>query len=332
MVSRMQRHLSGLRQFTNPYAPNHFIFGAQVVGDLVAHLENPLYVMGKGHNRTNAEIRLCGEAAERVSLLAPETNVRWRAHDPVSENYTDIIPRDFFGAGWKPRSHGCATHNLAKTANLLAIKELLERRTIQDWWEGNCELHLLDEKSSRFETFSQYVSEARTGALEHRETKFCELPNEHNIAVAAAISHDKDFDQIAIAFAAGANLPAVFRRAFEELITVELETSDLVRAHLDGDEIEKSSNRYLVRERQRVLKSRLTDELASCKTVTSENLQTRYYSSALELHHVLNERNQSVWLVDITHPKIGIPTTRAIFSRAEENPFLFTGEMDVLPL
>ena len=333
MVSRILPVLSRGRQFTSPYAPRFLFLGAQVTGRYVKHLKYPLFVMGKGANPSIAQLRMCGEAVERVSINVEGANNVWRGHTLLRGETIEILPSVFFAAPYFIRSHGCACHNHVDAASTSAIAELWERRAVQDWWQGSCCLRILSQSHPQFEELSSYVSSARQGAVEMRETLFFLISGHRPVDVALALSRDRDGKQAALAFAAGTgSLSALFRRAFEELLSVELETADLHRARLDGDVVVPGSNRHLVQERQRVLHKRFSTELQGVVPFEFDQVTATRQSSTEELLRASEDAGAPIWLIDMTHKEIGVPTIRAVFERPDLNPFVYYDDDEILPL
>lgn len=331
MVTRILPALCDIRLFKSPYASEFCFIGARVSGALVSHLKAPLYVMGKGQTEKQAQIRLCGEAIERLSIQAEGANTVWKGQDPLGGHDQTVSPKDYFGTSGRLQTHGCACHNLLGTANLVAVAELWERRAVQLWWAGACTLRPLTAEHPLHADLTAHADLLRGKPVEWRETVFCLIEGDLPIDVAVALSWDKAGGQMAIGFAAGCSgRKPLFQRAFEELLSVELEVADLFRAHLDGDLIQPDSNRHKVAERQVALQARLPDELANARPLTPRSGSTETnLDTVLKSSEKLGAR---VLLVDMTHQSIGVPTVRAIFENPKLSPFAEISENTVLPV
>ena len=212
------------------------------------------------------------------------------------------------------------------------FRERRMQRRFQDWWEGKSKLLFTQTGSELDDQINSFVKRARTGARVARETRFCTLSSLPFITVAAAISHDGDLDQFAIAFAAGTNLPQVCGRAFEELLQVELNTRRLEVPQINSENTEYNSELKFLRRQQTEVKRRVIDDWDEAKTITGIQSQEYSYSNSKEILRLLKDCDRQVLLIDMTHPEIGIPTTRAIFSEANENPFFNYSPADMSPL
>ncbi len=334
MVSRIRPHLFEEKRIHSPYAPVFRIVVAEVRGSLVEHLPNPIEAMGKGLSDEVALTRLYGEAVERVSISARGANGLWRAYDPLTDETREIVPDTFFTPPWYLRSHGCACHNLRETAVLGALAELWERRAVQDWWEGGRRLLRLTPSAPLYGPLMAQVSKLRLGASFARSTQFCLIEGPYPFNVAVAISSDLDETRFAIAFEAGSGpLAPLFLRAFEELLSVEFSVAKLAGAPDDARPFEVGSDLDRIERMQAVLGDRLQRDLDAAGILTRERLTGRREDVSLG-HKLTQSRDirSTVLLIDLTHQAIGIPTIRAIFEDANENPFINTNDHAVLPL
>ena len=332
MVSRMKPFLEDQEECFHAYAPNFTIINAQVTGQLVRDVDRPIYVTGKGYNTNEALVRLYGEAAERVSLFSPHANETWEAFDPLTDARQRIKPREVFGDQWHPSSHGCASHNRAELSQIYAIEELLERRAVQDWWEHKGDMHPIDFDDAFKAQLEKQVVWSRRDSQVYRNTVFLSMTDMRFTKVIAAVSHDADFDQIAIAFAAGANTGKVCQRALEELLQVELNTRRLEVTLAKTDQAVLPRDLSEQRDLQKELRSRLSRHLETPEISVHMTLPDPTYTNTLEILNELSRAGSPVLLVDMTHPEIGIPTTRAIFKDAAQNPFVTYCAQDRTPL
>jgi|GEM_PF-3386084 len=332
MVSRMEPFLDDQETCSHAYAPNFTIINARVTGPLVSHLDRPVDVTGKGHHSEDVLAKLYGEAAERVSLLAPDANEEWTALDPLTDLRRHIRPLEFFGDRWRVNSHGCAAHNRSEVSRLLAVEELLERRAVQDWWEGRCEMRPIEFDSDFEHKLEKLVEWSRRDAPVYRKTAFFSITDTPFTKVVAAVSHDAHFDQIAVAFAAGGNTGKVCQKALEELLQVELNTRrlDVARTNTPVDDLPQSLRD--IRDQQDEFKSRLTPLFQTPDPPARIRLPDQSYTNSNEILDALASAGCPVLLIDMTHPKIGIPTTRAIFSDPDQNPFARYSAKDRIPL
>ena len=331
MVSRMLRYLDGVQQFRSPYAPELKCVAARVNVPGAKNDQGAIYIMGKGNTLDEAQARLLGEAAERASVVSSAEMTVWPMWDMLTGETTDVDPRSFFAGLKMPGTQGCAAHNHWERAAVSAITELWERRAIADWWYGQAVLRPFAAELVVEAGIAEFVQNARKEAVAPRVTRLFVIDTPAPVHVIAALSTDPENGQAALGFAAGVNFLQTAERAVLELFSVELETADLFRAHLDGDQIEDGSNRARVSALQAALKTRFETE-AMGETITSLEGYTQIRPAGpKDLVERSAALGRAVALVNLTDDSIGIPVWRAVFTKASENPFLDPQE-GILPI
>lgn len=331
MVLRMENRIEAVRHFKSPYAPSVNFMGARLRSDDRRLIKEPVYVAGKGLSLSQALQSLCGEAAERDGLFmrdGDDTRSILDANLAVS----GVVPAGQVleqGEADDLGSTGCASHNVFEAAIINAIYELLERRAVGLWWSGERPPQRLDEDWPGFTEILTYTDRLRSGAFVSRRTSFFRLQQFGPVHTVLARSGALDGSQTAIAFAASGSLAKAAQRAFLELLSVELETADLMAAKLNGDFIDRQSNRGLVADRQEALvgsKAHLFDAKA-LKPPTDQEVSS---SATALIKHLLSDGYEIV-IADLTRPDINLPTCRAMFADAALQP-RFPGGFDLSPL
>lgn len=317
----MLPHLEAIREFRSPYAPGLTVLAARLSEEMVGHMARPVYVSGKGRQYKNAQHRLFGEAAERASIFGPKANDCWTATDPLSGSDRIISPMDAYGSDWRPTSHGCAAHNYREVAELASMAELWERRLVADWWQGHADLHHISARALEVSGILDCASALRRGAMSARDTEFFLIGSADVLFVAAAVSHDGSFEQMAIGFAAAADPYSALSRSFLEVLTVELETADLVRARLDNEPLISGSDRDRVARLQSALRAPVLAALSDGPGVEPAKFGTPKCAGSHDIATAAAAQGQRMLLVDMTLDSIGIPTCRAIFEDPSLMPF-----------
>ena len=323
----MRLPVDRIRFMKSPYCNKlYFVGGRAKAPDGATH-----YVFGKGTTEKEALERLGGEAVERVCALAPEGNRVWKAEDPVTGEEHCITPKTVFGPTWRANSHGCAAHNHYKTAQCLAALELFERRAVEDWWLGRTVARRVDMKGQHGTALAERIGAYRQDAAVSRQTEVFEIGRRAGIFVIAALSSDQKGGQMAIAFAAHYDWTRAALRAAQEVMSVELETADLVYARLATENIEAGSDRALVRDRQKLLQVRYGRELATAEKVDLSTIKTSWPSNLDALSLSASEDSVPLLFVDMTMDSIGMPVSRAIFKSPPHLPFQ-NPTPEILPL
>ncbi|MEP2717122.1 YcaO-like family protein, partial [Pseudophaeobacter sp.] len=226
-------------------------------------------------------------------------------------------------------SHGCSAHNLMRQAILGATLELIERRAVVLWWQGKLPASRLPEDLLASLKVTSLLDAARAGAKECRDTTLFYLNYPGPVLVVAASSCDQEGSQIALAFAAGLELAATAQRAVLEVLSVEVETTDLAYARHSGAAVERQSRRGLVAARQRAFETSHRDLLPSKPDGSLGSFDPKI--SIADLLGSYAARGETILLADLTRADIGLPTCRAFFENRDLQPH-FPGEFDLSPL
>ncbi|WP_158270033.1 YcaO-like family protein [Litoreibacter ponti] len=317
----MKQEIEGTRWFASPYARNFHVCAARLKPGWKVPTYPPVYVSGKGRTRRGAEQRLLGEAVERASLLTASSQQSWTCVDPVSGNRHEIDPALYYGDDRPLSSHGTATHNIAREAKYRALLELCERRAIEDWWKGSTPTQWLPQTTCDRLNITPLVARLRGQAPLARRTRFLFLTAPPGSYVIGALGSDLSGRQLAIGFAADTNPFAALYGALEELLSVELETADLVRGQIDGDKIEPGTNRDRASRLQRRLQKFFSDTPPQDHDIDDVILPSGFARDPQFLGRGLEDGGVPVFLTDLTSPRIGVPTWRAMFRNPRHAPF-----------
>lgn len=310
--------LSEIKPFHSPYAPQFQQFCAFLAPP--ANWEGMVSgtVAGKGYNSHEARMRLLGEAAERVALVAQPGDEFCPTIDATGHR-TGTVPADQVrctpgqpGLG----TSGCSAHNFLTKAIENSVFELIERRDLLDWWTAKAAARRLGPATLQDNGLNDLVRHARSGAREPRETRFHIIDTPGPVVTAIASSRAADGSQIAAGYAARPGLSAACARAFLELLSVELEVMDLTWARIHDQPINRDSNRGLTLARQQDFAAR-HDALFPDTPFQPQKTNT----ASPPLTEVLSwfvDSGQTIQIADLTRPGIGLPACRAYF----ENPKL----------
>lgn len=321
MVSHMRYHLTDSKRLTSPYAPQFWVYGGRIkkIGD--KNFRPPIQVSGKGFRKGIALTRLYGETAERLSNALVEDGQNVRFWTPVDNKKTQIDPADLLGVQGLRTSIGCAAHTQRSAANTLAIAELWERRIAEQWWMGTRNAWRLSPETTEHLGLDEFIADGRLGAPVPRETLFLWLNEAPGLHVAAAVSYQENWQQPAIAFAADHSPLNAFRRAFEELLSIELETADLVACKLANEPIQKASPQARVAKLQSEIQKRGQSEWSTLPAVDIAALSIHAPLDAVHLAHASAALDCPLGIFDISNADIGVPVARAAFLDAEQFPF-----------
>ena len=320
MVFRMAKRVLDLKKLASPYSPPLRVIVGRLYLEGKPANNDTMYVAGKGLSDNEALVRLYGEAAERSSTLyKSDDGIRILMDETGSRSGSIPATKILMGEEITDLdSSGCATHNLMGLAIFNAVCELFERRAVYLWWYRSTSAKRLPETHPIIPELSKYVRAARTGALVHRETDFFLLTYDQLVHVVVARSASLDGTEVAIAFAANPNLQNAAKRAFLELLSVELETSDLQYARLTGTPYGRHSNRGLVAARQEAL---LTTHLDLFDVESSDGLELDFGEQNIGgmLSHSA-AIGETILLADLTRLEISLPTCRAFFQDIDKQP------------
>jgi len=334
LVYRMSSSLCEIKEFRSPYAPSLIVLAAKLKAESTRIYQGALIVSGKGFTREEAETRLFGEAAETDALFMRSGDIKRAIIDPTGQretgflNVQDILcanpdDPDYLG------SSGCAAHNMFETAACIALNELIERRAILAWWQREIPAQRLAKEWLVEIGLGSWLRGYRKGAQVRRLTKFYQLGDGAPLQTVAAVSVSSEGGEIAIAYAAGATVLGAAKRAFLELLTVELETSDLQAAYQTGQLVEPGSNRALVALRQKALAISHADLFDDGVEITPDD--GHKLTSLLGLIEACNAIGEPINLVDITRPEVGLPVCRAMYQDRALQPH-FPGGNKLSPL
>jgi ribosomal protein S12 methylthiotransferase accessory factor YcaO len=289
------------------------------------------FAAGKGLTSKQAMLSMLGEAAERDAVIRREQdrqkfimNSDGQSIDTISA--AEVLVWDFTD---DLGSSGCAAHNLMQTAMVNATCELIERRAVMLWWAGSIEALKISELDPLFEPVFERIRASRHGAYEHRLTDLFVLAYPGPVTTVAGRSISQDGDQIAVAFAAALHPVDAAFKAFLELLSVELETSDLQFARLSGEPFERKSPRGLVAARQEAFLTTHQSLFAG-----EEYLALDSEFDGFELEYLLSfysMRGMEIMLVDLTRTETGLPACRALFRDQSLQPRFPTG-FDLSPM
>ncbi|MCA0869668.1 YcaO-like family protein [Seohaeicola saemankumensis] len=331
VVFRMKERVKAIRAFRNPYAPGVHVVAAQLRphGDRVD--PRPVFVAGKGYCEADAMTRMLGEAAERDAVLKrlgdetrPLMNARGRTIGTVAASR--VLQQ---GSARDPGSHGCSTHNQMHRAITTAVNELIERRAVMLWWHGGIGAARLPADLLAELRISSRLRDMRDGALEVRQTDLFRLEYPGPVHVIAARSRDLQGAQTAVAFAAGTDIALTADRALLELLSVEVETSDLAHARQTGQTVARDSARGLVAARQAAFETTHRDLFGDGPARFPEPPETGLSIDAIL--DIYRDRGEEILLADLTRPEIGLPTCRAYFRETALQP-RFPGGFALSPL
>ena len=331
MVLRMENNIEAVRHFKSPYAPAVNFVGARLKSDESRVFKGPVYIAGKGLSLLQALQSLCGEAAERDAVFMRDTDETRRLLD-ANLAVSKTIPADqVLTQGTKEDlgSTGCATHTIFETAVFHAIYELIERYAAWHWWSGALAPTRLERNWPGYANITEYVKRLRRGSFVPRNTAFYCLGRYGPVQTAMTRSEAPDGSQIAVAFAASGTLGKAAQRAFLELLSVELETADLMAGKLNGAVIDRESSRGLVAARQDAMADSKA-HLFDADTIDAPKDRDCASSAAVLIKSLLSD-GYAISFADLTRPEINLPTYRAMF----EDPALqprFPGGFELSPL
>lgn len=313
MVSRMKKYFEKVETIRSPFAPFYIIRLAKLQARPNRKEQS---VLGKGAFEKVANERLYGEAAERLSNMRASAMLEWPLLYTGPSDPIMVDPLMLLGET-RRRSHGCAAHNQIADAAKAALIELWERRHVDLWWRGQIQIYPIPDRMIDLWALNEFAQKLRTGAVATRHTRFYVIESASPVTVVAALSFNDSAGDMAIGFAAGFDLIPTLKRAFEELLCVELEVVDLHAFKRTGATLVPSRNREIALRRQGELARRFDNPFlvqdVSFDSPTVERL------SPVELIARFADLGLPVHVADITDQDIGLPVCRAFFQNREFN-------------
>lgn len=321
MVSRMKKFLEQVETVRSPFAPFYIIRLAMIRTGTEQSDGTQRSVAGKGVLEKIANDRMYGEAAERISNARASDLPEWPLVYAAPSDPTTVDPVTVLG-DVRRQSHGCAAHNQISDAASAALIELWERRKVDLWWRGDVPIHPVPKRQLTAWALSNFVKKLRAGAVATRHTRFYVVGGKAPVHVAAALSFNDNAGEMAIGFAAGFDLIPTLKRAFEELLCVELEVVDLRAITQLGGSPAPGSNTEIAQRRQ----CQLARRFANLSEIADESfcVPTIERLSPMELIECSGLLGFPVHVGDITDQDIGLPVCRAFFQTEEHNRFFKT--------
>jgi ribosomal protein S12 methylthiotransferase accessory factor len=217
----------------------------------------------------------------------------------------------------KPFSSGFAAGTTLTAAIEAATLELVERDAIALWWHGGRPPRRIEAPSVKG---AQDILNSMRGGRSERQTVLLDLTTGLDVPVVAAVSSNRDGNDLAFGYAARLTWHMAVEAALKELAQMELGNflADLKERSGKGDHLTAQEIKLL--ERRDILNLQSPPFICSpnCPSASHEEPETA-------LDAVLAGNGVQRFIVDVTSPRLGVPAARVICPQLQPLPIIQKG-------
>lgn len=258
-------------------------------------------------HRTNWNSSKLGQFDWQPPEANPRRPIAWmEGWDAVSGDLR-LVPADYVLIGRRSRgdphstgvanTSGCAAAETAENAELRALLELIERDAVGRWWYGSRRRPVVS-----IEVLKNQVSLHAFIRKRERQTRLIDVTTDLNIPAIAAVSWEKDGQNVAMGFGARLTYQEAAMHAVVELLQTEI---GLIQRELSGEA-------YIFDWKSSIS----ANDISFDETVTTNCFDTSLTNSVETQRdrclESLGNADCTVTFVDQSRPEFEVPVVRAI--------------------